>query len=271
MIVVSHPNRPSERRIAIGYWNNIKEGMGGTSFVIEMVSSLMRGVPLQHPTNFVDEKWDEKERKMVVSYLDSRSEGNYGPKIAIKWRGYSNCRICGNRNGSTCIGDDKFIWPSGFSHYVKRHGVRPPREFIDHVKEKASTYYNAPSDPKLTHGAVEQDIAEGLRMAIEGLEYGRANRDGGGDGESAYLMSVINKLTDRAEKAEKECGDLRALLEAARTEMDLCSGPCGLTFTSKGLNSPTPQQQNDILHPSGKCRCGGEGKCDWCQIYKDKR
>lgn len=135
MIVVTHPNRPTERRMAIGYWNSIKEGMGTMNLLFEIAASAAKGASLPHPTNFVDESWDEKERKMVVDYLKSRSKS--GPKILIRWRGWSNCRICGCHNGSTCVGDDKFIWPDGFAHYIEEHGVRPPREFVDHVKEIA--------------------------------------------------------------------------------------------------------------------------------------
>jgi hypothetical protein len=188
MIVTRHPNRPTERRLAIGYWSNIKEGMGGVNFAVEIASSLMTGVTLPHPSNYVDKKWDEKERKMVVDYLNSRTKEKDGPDVVINWRGWSNCRMCGNKNGSSCVGDDKFIWPSGFAHYVNQHGVRPPREFIDHVKERMGLGFSLHSTFKANKNEIDEALLAGVGLA------------------------GVAKLMDRLEKAERENVGLRASL-----------------------------------------------------------
>ncbi|GAB2585322.1 hypothetical protein Aab01nite_53020 [Paractinoplanes abujensis] len=45
--------------------------------------------------------------------------------------GFSVCRLCGARNGSTDLTDGShFVWPSGLAHYVEDHGVRLPEEVV---------------------------------------------------------------------------------------------------------------------------------------------
>lgn len=53
------------------------------------------------------------------------------------FKGWSNCRCCEKKNGSNefklrrlgCI----WIWPSGFSHYVEEHNIRPSLAFQDFI------------------------------------------------------------------------------------------------------------------------------------------
>lgn len=77
----------------------------------------------------VDPSWDPEERAEVALYLESA-------KVSRSYRGFSDCRICGKMNGSREHTDGEWYWPSGFSHYLREHDVRPPQEFIDHVKSR---------------------------------------------------------------------------------------------------------------------------------------
>jgi len=81
---------------------------------------------LPDPRDHVDPSWDREERAHVVAYL------RLAPVCRI-WRGRSYCRFCQCANGSKCLSDGKYIWPSGFAHYVQKHDVRPPQDFIDHA------------------------------------------------------------------------------------------------------------------------------------------
>ncbi len=38
--------------------------------------------------------------------------------------------------GSTCLSDGHFIWPVGLAHYVDKHLVRPPEEFVRHALQQ---------------------------------------------------------------------------------------------------------------------------------------
>jgi hypothetical protein len=100
--------------IEIGYWNDANN----------------RFPNLPMPQSFVDIHWDGEERRVVGTYLNAGQELH-------AWRGFSHCRICGlTPNGSRCLTDGVYQWPSGFGHYVIAHGVKPPQAFIDHVRSR---------------------------------------------------------------------------------------------------------------------------------------
>jgi hypothetical protein len=111
MILNEHPDRPNSGMKAIGYWFNDHHPN------------------FPKPEKYVDQSWDQSERENVAKYLDS------GKKF-VTWRGCSTCRMCGKRNGSQCLTDNTYIWPEGFSHYIREHGVKPPDEFINHILGK---------------------------------------------------------------------------------------------------------------------------------------
>lgn len=116
MILEKYPyGQRAEDRKAIGYWSG---GPVGTAYP-ELAN-------LPDPLKFVDTSWDEKEKKLVIDYV---REG----AVLASWRGMSACRFCNHLNGNKCFFDEKFVWPQGFAHYLEKHGVRPPQEFVDHV------------------------------------------------------------------------------------------------------------------------------------------
>lgn len=82
---------------------------------------------LPDPADYVDLSWDLNERAAVAAYLRS------APRVA-SWLGWSTCRMCGCANGSTDQAADGYIWPEGFAHYIEAHAVRPPPEFLEHVR-----------------------------------------------------------------------------------------------------------------------------------------
>ncbi len=77
-------------------------------------------------SDFVDHDWDADERHRIVSYL-------LGGFHAYAMMGPSHCRVCGKLNGSTELMDGTYVWPQGLAHYVQDHGVRLPKEFVDHA------------------------------------------------------------------------------------------------------------------------------------------
>lgn len=130
MILDRHPNRSRGKLRAIGYW--APAGAPGLQLMTGVIEMMVRGQPLPRPQDYVDPHWNEDERRMVVAYLDHGD-------IYESWMGYSWCRFDGCKTGhaemgSTCRTDGTFVWPAGFSHYLIRHHVRPPQEFVDHVR-----------------------------------------------------------------------------------------------------------------------------------------
>lgn len=117
MILKEHPHKSSHPRLrggvrAIGYWRSEREPL------------------LPDPKMFVDPSWDATEREDIARYLDAGEE-------IVAWRGSSQCRFCSDLyNGSVCLGDGAFVWPSGLSHYLRVHSVRLPAEFVTHARAK---------------------------------------------------------------------------------------------------------------------------------------
>lgn len=83
------------------------------------------------PAWFVDPNWDPAERALVCTYLKSGTE-------LFQYCGLSWCRFgCEVKFlGSLELTDGFYYWPEGLSHYLERHNVKPPQEFIDHVKAR---------------------------------------------------------------------------------------------------------------------------------------
>ena len=88
---------------------------------------------------FVDPKWNEDEREMIVGYL------KWG-LVARAYCGPSMCRFCGIRNGSLELTDGVFVWPEGLAHYVAEHHVRLPHRFVEHVDAERGRYDEVPID-----------------------------------------------------------------------------------------------------------------------------
>ncbi len=119
MILEKHPDRPQSGLKAIGYWS---QGDGDASTL------------LPSPKHHVDASWDPLERETVSFYLRG---GLSNIRVFAKWMGYSWCRFdCDTSDYnmySACLTDKVYAWPEGFVHYIERHDVRPPQEFVDHV------------------------------------------------------------------------------------------------------------------------------------------
>lgn len=91
------------------------------------------------PEGFVDSCWDETERDLVASFLRRGF-------VARAFMGYSECRMCGKKNGDLELSDGLFVWPEGLAHYVAKHEVRPPERFVRHVIETVEALETAERD-----------------------------------------------------------------------------------------------------------------------------
>lgn len=95
----------------VGFWNNQNNDYPEYPYADEQI----------------DDTWDEEERAKVLGYVADRRH------LSKRYRGYSMCRICGEGNGTADYSDGTYTWPQGFAHYIERHKVKPPQEFIDHI------------------------------------------------------------------------------------------------------------------------------------------
>lgn len=63
-----------------------------------------------------------------------RLEYRLVPKL---FKGSSECRVCGRKNGSGEYDHGGWVWPTGLYHMIKAHNVKPSAEFVYFVKEEA--------------------------------------------------------------------------------------------------------------------------------------
>ena len=118
----------------------------------------------------------------VADYLDRGL-------IHESYRGISWCRFqCGEEcMGSRDLTDGVWVWPEGLSHYLRRHSVRLPEEFVAHAMlEKSSAYTSAdpPVDLQLwstwsrrfRQAALRDAIAAGRLEAVRLADAARQER-----------------------------------------------------------------------------------------------
>jgi hypothetical protein len=98
---------------------------------------------LPHPRDFVDESWDEDERRRVIAYLES---AYLMPYVSC---GPSWCRLgCPGIPadiGCQELTDGTWLFPEGLAHYVRHHGVKPPEAFLDHLRGSGFTMPDLPA------------------------------------------------------------------------------------------------------------------------------
>lgn len=115
----------------VGYWKPTEraiEQQARLATVIqgfEFSAQWKAALALPWPGDFVvTEPWDGREG--VIRHLKAG-------RVNYSYDGWSECRLCGQANGSRDLTDGAWGWPEGFAHYVEDHGVKPSQEFIDHV------------------------------------------------------------------------------------------------------------------------------------------
>ena len=59
-----------------------------------------------------------------------------------RYKGWSTCRICGQKNGSTEYKCNGWVWPDGLYHYIEEHNVKPSDDFIAFVTKQADLQEN---------------------------------------------------------------------------------------------------------------------------------
>ncbi len=89
------------------------------------------------PQTLVDPTWSgSAEAALVHLYLSCGLVESH--ELAPSWCRFGCPRgLVGERErdlGCATLTDGVYVWPEGLPHYVERHGVRPPRAFVDHAR-----------------------------------------------------------------------------------------------------------------------------------------
>lgn len=85
---------------------------------------------LPWPGDLVEPRWNPALREVVASYLDDEKFRS------TQYRGVSECRLCGRSTGSADFTDGTYVWPEGYAHYIRIHAVVPPRDLVEHIKNR---------------------------------------------------------------------------------------------------------------------------------------
>ena len=113
----------------VGYWTDMNDP--------KRTGDFEDGFVMPHPRDAVDTSWDVTERLKVVDYLDAGHS---------HWEffGFSFCRFgckypddfenLGEMGGKD-LTDGVWVYPEGYSHYLKVHNVKPPEDFIRHIRQ----------------------------------------------------------------------------------------------------------------------------------------
>jgi hypothetical protein len=130
--LVAHQRAMSKSTIdvrIVGYWKNEEKRC--------------RRYP--KPQWLVQHGWHAEDLDRIIAYLRSGKE-------YLSYMGYSQCRFedcqdaCARQNGVSDITDGKWIWPQGLAHYIEKHSVILPEEFIDTMR---SNHWQVPQCPDL--------------------------------------------------------------------------------------------------------------------------
>jgi hypothetical protein len=120
--------------VKVGFWADTK---GGIEYLANVIFDR-----LPDPRDLVDPDWSLQERELIAAYLNAAPDVEH-------WLGYSYCRFdCGESGtamGTTDKSDGRYLWPEGLSHYVLKHSVRLPEDFIRHIHAAAGNPSNPPA------------------------------------------------------------------------------------------------------------------------------
>ena len=129
-------------------WRGNSGALPGAAAALAEVRRIARA---EDPRDYADPTWDPAERQPVVTYLEHcYSLGYMNPTAAI-WCPFG-CRDPSPRGGET-LTDGSWEFPEILIHYVRDHAVKPPDEFLAHVRSTASKSQDLWTEEKLVKGA----------------------------------------------------------------------------------------------------------------------
>jgi hypothetical protein len=150
-------------RIVIGLWHS--SGLGDADW--------------PHPQSLVDHAWERDRRVQIVAYLNAgnflhdscgSSDCRFGcrskwlkqtqdPTRGIRLRALESAygmppgywhEVDGDyMNGFRDQSDGVWLWPEGLAHYVDKHGIRLPDEFVAHAASREFRPPDPEPDPAL--------------------------------------------------------------------------------------------------------------------------
>lgn len=137
----------------------------------------------------------------LAAYLESGA-------VFEQFRGTSWCRFgCPEPNGSRELSDGRWVWPEGLVHYVRRHPVALPEEFVREATDKHRPTTPAPS-PSRRRLEVDHSFwvswARSYRVDAVDTLLGEARKAASRAYEAA-LDAAADELTEREGLGTSSC------------------------------------------------------------------
>lgn len=158
----------------VGFWRDSSESTDSTD-------------TLPFPKLSNNQNYTVTVQKLFLQRLalaEQRAEDRGGMR---HYKGPSKCRICGSLNGSSEFTYHHYTWPSGYSHYIRDHGVAPNKmlytmlvkythkqipvndlemRFIDGTpKGRSRSATVPPSEPQLIKGKTDILSRKNIKLA----------------------------------------------------------------------------------------------------------
>jgi len=88
------------------------------------------------PSHAIHAEWDAAERERVITYLEQCYETGF-----MEPESHALCRLgCAPEQvtdrGAGCLTDGTWQFSASLLHYVRRHGLRPPEDFLSHMRQR---------------------------------------------------------------------------------------------------------------------------------------
>jgi hypothetical protein len=97
------------------------------------------------PQWLVQHGWHTEDLDRIVAYL--RSGNEYLSEMGYSYCRFANCSDkCADKNGVSSFTDGEWMWPEGLAHYIEKHSVILPEEFISTMQ---SNHWQVPASAGL--------------------------------------------------------------------------------------------------------------------------
>ncbi len=99
-------------KIKVGFWKDFPENYN-------------------YPGKIIYTEWPEASDTPIDPSLLSLLDRAEEQSKSIYYLGFSTCRLCLEKNGSTQHVFKNYTWPSGYRHYIIEHNVKMPNDFVE--------------------------------------------------------------------------------------------------------------------------------------------
>lgn len=104
------------------YWDEKVDG--GLGQILDFLNVVPGGRKYGQPRDHVRQGVPKEDRDELARALQLQSVGNpIGGHVLMRYMGWANCRMCGERLGTRDFFGHGYVWPEMSDHYILVHDV----------------------------------------------------------------------------------------------------------------------------------------------------